>query len=158
VPRRTTALVAAFLAVAALATAALASVAAHHTPKAGSYSGTTSESSGAVSFKVAPGGKRVTGFTTNDGYNGMCKFSGGVGGLGNYTVTVPSMKITKTGSFTGTVKASAGPFSGTFMVKGRFTTATAARGTVTKVGDTCGSAASNPSTPDYLETFTASRS
>jgi len=140
---------------AALTATALASAAAHHTPKAGSYSGTTSESSGAVSFKVAPGGKRVTGFTTIDGYNGMCKFTGGVGGLGNYTVTVPSMKTTKTGSFTGTVKASAGPFTGTFMVKGRFTTKTTARGTVTKVGDTCGSAASNPTTPDYLETFTA---
>ncbi len=156
-PRPATGLILALIAAAALAASALAAGAMHHAPKAGSYAGTTSEASGAVSFKVVPGGKRVTGFTTNDGYNGMCKFSGGAGGLGNFTVMLPSMKVTKTGAFTGTVKAKLGPFSGTFTVKGRFTSATTAHGSVTQVGSKCGSAASNPTTPDYLETFTASR-
>jgi hypothetical protein len=121
--------------------------------KPGHYTGTTSEQ-GTVAFSVAAGAKRVNGFTTSDGYNRKCQFAGGVGGLGNFTVKVPSMAVTRNGSFSGTAKETLGPFTGTFKVTGKLN-ATGAQGTVTKVGATCGTSASNPTSPDYLETFTA---
>lgn len=123
--------------------------------KTGHYAGTNSER-GTVAFKVADRGKRITGFTTTDGYNSMCQFSGGVGGIPTFTVKAPSMKITKSRTFSSTVKAILGGFSGTFEVKGKFASGKA-RGTVTEVGGTCGTSAANPTTPDYLETFTAKR-
>jgi hypothetical protein len=157
VAREKTILVVVVVATVALVATALASGAVHGKPKAGRYTGTTSES-GTVSFKVVKGGKRITGFTTEDGYNQKCQFGGGgSGGAPNFTVKVPSMTVSKTGAFAGTATATVGPFSGTFAVKGRLT-ATGARGTVTKLGTTCGSAASNPTTRSYLETFTAKRS
>jgi hypothetical protein len=151
--RQTTVLVVASIAAGALSATALAAGTARGKP--GHYTGTTSEQ-GTVAFKVTAGGKRVTGFATTDGYNTVCKFSGGVGGIPTFTVKVPSMKVTKSGSFTGTVKETFGPASGTFKVKGKFTSS-GTRGTVTKVGDTCGSGAANPAASDYLETFTAKR-
>ena len=143
------------LALACLATAALAAtaLAAGHKVKTGHYTGTTSEQ-GTVALKVTNHGKRITGFTATDGYNGMCQFSGGVGGIPTFTVKVPAMKVTKSRTFTGTATASVGPFSGTFKVKGKLVSGKAA-GTLTEVGSTCGSGASNPTTPDYLETFRA---
>ena len=152
--RHTTTLVVALLATAALSATAIASSAATK-PKAGLYTGTTSEQ-GTLSFKVSKGAKKITAFTTTDGYNSVCQFSGGVGGIPTYTVKIPSMKLTKSGAFTGTVKATVGPFSGTFKVKGKVTGGKA-NGTVNDVGNTCGSSASNPTAPDYLETFSAKR-
>ena len=152
--RQTTTLVAALLATAALSATAIASSAATR-PKAGHYTGATSEQ-GTLSFKVSKGAKKITAFTTTDGYNSVCQFSGGVGGIPTYTVKIPSMKLTKSGAFTGTMKATVGPFSGTFKVKGKVTGGKA-KGTVNDVGNTCGSSASNPTAPDYLETFSAKR-
>jgi hypothetical protein len=135
-------------------------------PKPGHYAGTTSECQvslpgspckhGNVTFKVADHGKSVTGFTTVDGYNNKCHFTGAPPHTFHYTVKVPLMKIKSRGSFTGTAKATTGPFTGTFRVKGRFSSGRA-HGTVTRVKATCGSGASNPTTSDYLETFTAKR-
>ena len=132
-----------------LATAASAAV------KPGKYVGTTSEK-GTVSFTVSPGGKTVTHFTAQDGYNGKCKFHGGVGGLGNFTMAVPSMKVTPGGRFSATRKVKLGPFSATIALKGKLT-ATGATGTLNKVGAgaLCGTGAANPKQPLYLETFTA---
>lgn len=145
-------LVAIVIGAAALSATALASA---PEVKTGRYAGTNSEK-GTVAFKVADHGKRVTGFTTTDGYNQMCQFSGGVGGIPTFTVRPPTMKITKSRTFSSTVKATLGGFSGTFKVKGKLASGKA-RGTVTEVGATCGTGASNPTTPDYLETFTAAR-
>jgi hypothetical protein len=143
----------ALAAAATLSTTALAVGTAK--PKTGHYKGTTSEN-GTVTFKVADGGKRVTGFSAADGYNRVCQFSGGVGGIPTYTVKAPSMKVDKSGSFSATVKASFGPYSGMFAVKGKVS-GKKARGTVAEVGATCGSGAANPTASDYLETFTAAR-
>jgi hypothetical protein len=152
VSRRSMVVFAVVVVAAVLSAAALASV---PKVKTGQYRGTTSEQ-GTVAFRVGDHGKRITGFTTTDGYNRMCQFSGGVGGIPTFTVNVPSMEVTKSRAFGGTVKATLGGFSGTFTVRGTFT-AGKARGTVTEVGGTCGSGASNPTTPNYLETFTATR-
>jgi hypothetical protein len=128
-------------------------------PRPGHYAGTTSEHQ-AVTFKVTDHGKRITRFTTVDGYNNMCDYTGEPPHIFHYTVKVPSMKIKRGGSFTATVKstleAAPGLFWGTFKVKGRFSSGRA-RGTVTRIGETCGSGASNPTMSDYLETFTAKR-
>jgi hypothetical protein len=152
VSRHAIVLVAALVVAAALSGPTLAS---GPKVKTGHYVGTNSEQ-GTVSFTVAGHGKRVTGFTTTDGYDQMCQFSGGVGAIPTFTVNVPSMKVTKSRTFTATVKATLGGFSGTFRVKGRFGSGNV-RGTVTEVGGTCGAGASNPTTPNYLETFTAKR-
>jgi hypothetical protein len=152
--RHTSTLVVALLATAALSATAMASSAASK-PKTGHYTGTTSEQA-AISFKVSKGAKKITAFTTTDGYNRVCQFSGGVGGIPTYTVKLPLMKLTKNGAFTGTVKATVGPFSGTFKVKGKVSGGKA-KGSVDEVGSTCGSSASNPTARDYLETFSAER-
>jgi hypothetical protein len=152
--RHSTTLVVALLATAALSATALASSAATK-PKAGRYTGTTSESS-SLSFKVSKGAKKITAFATTDGYNSVCQISGGVGGIPTYTLKLPQMKLTKSGAFSGTVKATVGPFSGTFKVKGKVTGGKA-KGTVNEAGSTCGSSASNPTALDYLETFSAKR-
>jgi hypothetical protein len=150
---------------------ALAAVSAR--PKPGHYGGPTSEDGlecsanygnmgCKVTFRVVDHGKRVTGFTTEDGYNGMCDYVGNppVGGwphIFQYLVKMPPMKVRSSGSFTSTSKASVGPFTGTFRVKGRFSSGTAT-GTITRLNHTCDSLyASNPTTSDYLETFTAKR-
>jgi hypothetical protein len=148
-------------------------------PQPGHYAGLTSEQGLAcsanygkarckVTFNVVDHGQRVAGFTTADGYNGKCHYVGNppVGGwphIFQYLVKVPPMKVTSIGSFTGTAKATVGTqFHGTFRVKGRFA-AGKAHGTVTRIGSTrkwqptCGSDTSNPTTSDYLETFTAKR-
>ena len=150
--RRAIALVVAVFATVILSAGALAAASAR--PKPGHFAGTTSEQ-GHVTFKVADHGKRVTGFTTVDGYNNMCHYKAPPH-IFHYTVKVPLMKVKSNGSFTGTVKATVGPFTGTFRVKGRFSPGKA-HGTVTRVKATCGSGASNPTTSDYLETFTAKR-
>ena len=152
-PRHALVLLGALVAAATVSATGLASGTAK--AKTGHYSGTTSEN-GTVALKVGKHGKRITGFTTTDGYNSACQFSGGVGGIPTFTVKVPVMKVKKSGSFTATVEAALGGFSGMFKVKGRVT-GSKAHGTVTKVGDTCGSSASNPTASDYLETFTAAR-
>jgi len=149
--RRTLTLVMACVLTAALSATALASAAK---VKTGRYAGATSEQGGTVAFKVTNRGKRVSGFTATDGYNGKCQFSGGVGGIPTFTVKAPAMKVTKSRSFSASVSATVGPFSGKFAVKGKLISGRAT-GTVTEIGNTCGSSASNPSTPDYLETFTA---
>lgn len=112
-----------------------------------------------MTFKVTHDAKRVTGFTTVDGYNMKCHYLGTPPHIFHFTVRVPSMKVKSTGTFSHTVKAKEGPFTGSFRVKGRFSSGKA-RGTVTRIGaaSTCGSGASNPMTSDYLETFTAKRS
>lgn len=122
-------------------------------PASGAYSGTTSEG-GTVAFAVAAGGKKVTGFTTSDGYDRVCKFSGGVGGIPNFTVKIATIAISSTGTFTAVTKAKLGPFSATLKVNGKFTSA-GVTGTVDKPGATCGTGAANPSAHSYLETFTA---
>jgi hypothetical protein len=125
--------------------------------KPGKYTGTTSEH-GTVSFTVAAGGKSVKAFSASDGYNGKCHFSGGAGGLGNFSLAVPSMKVARNGTFTTKKNVKLGPFSATIVVKGKVTGGKAT-GTLNKVGagSTCGSGSSNPATQDYLETFTATR-
>jgi hypothetical protein len=153
VPRHPFALLVALIAAATLSATALASGTSK--AKTGHYAGKTSES-GTVTLKVVKHGKRIAGFTATDGYNDVCQFSGGVGGIPTFTVRVPSMKTKKNGSFSATVAATLGGFSGMFKVRGRVT-GSKARGTVTKVGDTCGSSAANPTAADYLETFTATR-
>lgn len=125
-------------------------------PSAGSYAGATSES-GTVAFKVVSGGERLTGFTTTDGYNRQCKFSGGVGGIPTFTVKIPSIKIISGGLFTATTHVRLGPFKATLKVSGKFTAA-GATGTVDKPGNTCGTGAANPTAHPYRETFTAKRS
>lgn len=147
--RRT--LAAALVALAALVGATLALAAA----KPGKYAGTTSEK-GTVAFTVSAGGKSVNGFTTQDGYNGKCHYKGGVGGAPNYTLKIPSMKVSAGGLFTATRTVKLGPFSAKLTVKGKLT-GSLARGTVNQVGDLCGKDAAKPSLPAYLETFTAKR-
>lgn len=123
--------------------------------KPGKYEGRTSER-GTVSFTVAAGGTSVTGFTATDGYNGKCKFSGGVGGIPNFTLEVARMKVGAGGAFTATKRVRLGPFSASISVTGKLTP-TGARGTLNRVATVCGKGAANPSTPSYLETFTAKR-
>lgn len=141
------------LLLAVLAAGLLVTAVALASAKPGAYAGSTSEH-GTVSFTVPKGGRSVNGFVTTDGYNGKCKFKGGVGGLGNFPVRIASMKVGPGGSFKGTVKSKLGPFSATLMVSGKLV-GSSARGTVDKPGATCGTSASNPTTHDYLETFTA---
>ncbi len=121
----------------------------------GKYAGTTSER-GTITFNVPAAATSIASFTATDGYNGKCKFQGGAGGIPNFSVSFASMKIGPGGAFTATTKAKLGPFSATIVVKGRLTSA-GATGTLNQLGATCGSAAANPSTPDYLETFSARR-
>ena len=66
--------------------------------KAGSYAGTTSEKV-AVGLVVSAGGKSVTGFSTKDGYNFVCHYKGGAGGFQSFTINIPKMKISTTGTF-----------------------------------------------------------
>jgi hypothetical protein len=141
----------ALVALAALIGAALATAAA----KPGKYAGTTSEKS-SVSFTVSAGGKSVNGFTATDGYNSKCHFHGGLGGIPNFSVKIASMKVAAGGTFTATRTVKLGPFSAKITVKGKLT-GSSARGTLNQVGRLCGKGATNPSTPDYLETFTAKR-
>ena len=126
-------------------------------PAAGKYSGATSES-GPVTFIVGPDGKTVLDFTAQDGYNRACHFSGGVGGIKDFTVVIARMTVTKTGSFTGTQAQSNRPFKGTSVLKvlGHFTRSLA-QGTVTVLGQTCGKGSPTPKASLYLETFTAAR-
>jgi hypothetical protein len=152
-PRHRLGLAIVVLAVSILATSAFA---ASTRPKTGRYAGRTSEGN-AVALRVTDHGRRITGFTTVDGYNMKCHFTGTPPHIFHFTVKVAAMRIKANGSFGHTVKAKKGPFTGTFTVKGRFS-AGKARGTVTRIGATCGSGASNPTTSDYLETFTAKRS
>jgi hypothetical protein len=154
IPRHPIALAIAVFATVVFSAAALAAASAR--PKTGHYAGKTSEHE-AVTFKVTDRGRRVTGFTTVDGYNMMCHYGGTAPHIFHYTVKVASMKVEESGSFAHTVKATKGPFRGTFRVKGRFSSGKA-RGTVTRFRATCGSRASNPRTSDYLERFTAKRS
>lgn len=165
-PRHAVALVVAALATVLLSGTSLA--AASGRPKPGRYVGTTSEQGRClearnysptecrVTFEVADHGKRVTGFTTADGDNGMCQWVGSPDHVFEYLVKVPLMKVRSNGSFTGTAKARLFSLSGTFRVKGRLSSGTV-RGTVTRIGATCGSDASNATTSDYLETFVAKR-
>ena len=123
----------------------------------GVYSGTTSEK-GTVGFTVAGSGKVVKSFTSTDGYSGVCKFKGGVGGIPTFTVKVASMSVAASGAFGSTVKVKVGPFSATLSISGKLA-GTAARGTIKKVGPgaTCGAGSPTPSKNTYLETFTAHR-
>jgi hypothetical protein len=142
------------LIVAAVTVVTAASALAAPTP--GKYAGTTSEH-GTVAFTVTSGGKTITAFTTTDGYNAKCKFHGGVGGIPNFTISIPSVPISTSGVFNDTVKAKLGPFSGNFQVKGKVEGGKAS-GTVDEVGNSCGKGAANPTVHDYLETFQASTS
>jgi hypothetical protein len=153
VPRNAITLAVASFAAAILGATALASASAR--PKPGHYAGRTSEQ-GKVTFKVADSGRRITGFAAVDGYNMKCHFLGTPPHIFHYTVKVPLMQVKSGGSFTGTAKATEGPFTGTFRVRGRFSSGKA-RGAVTRLKATCGSGASNPRTSPYSETFTAKR-
>jgi hypothetical protein len=143
---------------------ALAAAAVLPTP--GNYAGRTSEQKVCsvnfgkkgckVTFKVADHGKRVIEFTAADGYNGMCNYTAEVPHIFQFLVKWSQMKVRSNESFTGTTKATEGPFTGTFRVKGRFSSGKA-HGTITRVHHTCGSSASNPATSDYAETFAAKR-
>lgn len=152
-PRHPIGLAIVVLAAAFLATAAFA---ASTRPKAGRYAGRTSEGN-AVVFRVTDHGRRITGFTAVDGYNGMCHYTGTPPHIFHFAVKVAAMRIKANGSFGHTVKAKEGPFTGTFEVKGRFS-AGKAHGTVTRLRAICGSVASNPNTSDYFERFRAKRS
>ena len=123
--------------------------------ESGKYVGTTSER-GTITFEVPAAATIIAGFSTTDGYNGKCKFQGGTGGIPNFSVSIASMKIGPGGAFTAATKAKLGPFSATIIVKGRLTP-TGATGTLNRLGASCGSGAANPSTSDYLETFSARR-
>jgi hypothetical protein len=136
-------------------TALLVAAAALATSGHGKYVGTTSER-GAVTFTVPAGNASVMSFSATDGYNGKCEFHGGVGGIPNFTVSIPGMKIGPASEFTATTKAKLGPFSGTITVKGKLT-GSRVSGTLDQVGATCGKGAGNPSAHDYLETFSAGR-
>jgi hypothetical protein len=169
VSKHAIALVAAVFVTAAMSAAAYAAASAW--PRPGRYAGPTSEQGLGcsanygkmgcmVTFKVVDGGKRVTGFTTADGYNGMCHYAGTAPHFFQYLVKVPPMKVASNGSFSGTATVTVDLFHGTFRVKGRFASGKA-HGTVTRIegtpAGTCGSGASNPTTSAYLETFTAKR-
>lgn len=124
---------------------------------AGKYAGTNSEK-GTVSFTVSAGGATVVSFSTTDDYNRGCHYRGGAGGFPALKVQIASMVISKTGVFTVLAHVKKTPFPGTAPVEVTGTiTGSHATGTVTWVGDTCGSGSSNPSTQAYLESFTASR-
>jgi hypothetical protein len=144
------ALVTASAAVLALAGPASAS------PKAGKYSGRTSEK-GAVTFVVAPNGKSVLDFSVQDGYNASCHFTGGFGGVKTFTLAIARMTLNQSGTFTGTQSQSNKPFRGTtvLVVKGRLS-GTRATGTVDVPASRCGSGSPTPKAHFYLETFTAS--
>ncbi len=86
----------------------------------------------------------------------MCHYTGTVPHIFQYLVKWSPMKVRSNGSFTGTAKAKLGPFTGTFRVKGRFSSGKA-HGTITRLHATCGSHASNPTISDFAETFTAKR-
>jgi hypothetical protein len=144
-------------AVATVAVSVLLSAgAATAAPKPGKYSGDTSEK-GAVTFMVSADGKSVVDFSAQDGYNDACHFHGGVGGIRNFTVTIPRMTVSKSGHFTGTVSQPDTPFSGTttLVVQGELTGSTAS-GTATAKGEKCGSGSATPNASLYLESFTAS--
>jgi hypothetical protein len=159
--KRAAALVIAAFATAILSATSLAAASAR--PKPGHYAGRTSERQ-RVTFQVADHGVRITSFSTVDGYNNKCHYSGATPHFFHYPVKVASMKIKPDRSFTATVKMTllaGNPRSprGTFRVRGRFSSGTA-HGTVTRIRGragvvTCGSAASNPTTSTYLETFAA---
>jgi hypothetical protein len=133
----------------------LASAAASAAPAPGKYSGETSEK-GAVTFTVSSGGASVVDFSAQDGYNRACHFEGGVGGIKTFTITIPRMTVTKSGSFTGTVSEPDTPFPGstTLVVQGELTGAKAS-GTATAKGKNCGSGSEHPDASLYLESFTA---
>jgi hypothetical protein len=121
----------------------------------GRYTGSTTEH-GSVTFSVTA--HAVVGFKAQDGYNGGCDFSGGVGGIPNYTVSLKSMSLTPAGRFTGRVTVSNAPFAGTavVVVTGRFVGAKAF-GTVTVVGKACGTGSPTPTASMYYESFSARR-
>jgi hypothetical protein len=137
------------LALGALALTGIALAAA----RPGAYSGVTSEKS-TVSFTLEATGKAVTGFAATDGYNDKCRFKGGVGGIPNFPVKVRRMSVAANGAFAGTAKSKLGPFTATIKVSGKLTGSTA-KGTITKVGATCGTGSPTPKAASYLETFTA---
>ncbi len=124
-------------------------------PKPGKYTGKTSEK-GLVTLTVSPNGKTVLSFYAQDGYNDACHFAGGVGGIKNFTVNIARMVVTKSGEFSSKVTESDKPFPGSTVLEviGRLTGA-AADGTVTALGQTCGSRSPDPKASLYLETFSA---
>ena len=77
-----------------------------------------------------------TGFTAADGYNGMCHYTGAVPHIFQYLVKWSPMKTRSNGSFTRTAKGTVGQFTGTFRVRGRFSSGKA-HGTVTRIGPGC---------------------
>ena len=109
-------------------------------------------------FIVTTDGTDVISFASSDGYNAGCKFHGGAGGLKTFSVAVPRMSLSSSGSFNGKVFESNKPFTGTttIQIRGRIN-GTHASGTLDVPGKTCGAGASNPAALMYLETFTATR-
>jgi hypothetical protein len=143
-----------FLPIAVAVVAALFAASSWASPKLGTYAGTTSEH-GTVAFTVGAGGKTVSAFSAQDGYNGGCHFHGGVGGIPNFTVAVPNMTLGTNGKFTATVNEKLGPFSGTFDVAGKVEGGKAT-GTIDEVGSKCGTGSPTPTHSAYRETFSAS--
>jgi hypothetical protein len=121
----------------------------------GTYAGTTTEK-GTVSFTVTA--HAVVNFKVQDGYNGACHFSGGVGGLRTYSVSIKTMALSASGRFSRRVTESNAPFSGTAViaVTGRFT-GSKAFGTVTVIGKVCGTGSPTPSASMYYESYSATR-
>lgn len=132
-------------------------------PRPGHYGGKTSEHQ-RVTFQVTAHGRRITGFSTVDGYNNMCHYPSPAPHWFHYTVKVASMTIKRDRSFTARVKSTLVPgpngLSGTFRVRGHFSSGTA-HGTVTRVRGTtgqvvpCGPDSPTPTASAYRETFTA---
>ncbi|MFI5035600.1 MAG: hypothetical protein ACHQFZ_05290 [Acidimicrobiales bacterium] len=120
---------------------------------AGPYKGTTTEH-GSVTFTVTA--HAVVNFTVQDGYNDGCHFSGGVGGIPSYRVSIKSMALSSSGRFAGRVTESNAPFAGSAVVAvtGRFL-GSQAFGTVTVVGKTCGTDSPTPSASMFYESFSA---
>jgi hypothetical protein len=150
--------------VAALVLSATSLAAASARPRPGSYAGKTSEHQ-RVTFQVADHGRRITDFSTVDGYNNMCHYTDPrYAHWFHWTVKVASMKITRGRSFTARVRLTLVPgpngLSGTFRVRGRFSSGKA-HGTVTRVRGTsgqvvtCGPHSPTPTRSAFRETFTA---
>lgn len=134
---------------AAVAQAAGSAAGALGAVKAGSYAGTTSELD-PVTFTVAANRTSVTSFKAALGYNGKCGQAGGPG----FYFDVAKTAISKSGTFSATVTATAGDAKGVISISGTLSGGSA-HGTVSEHTPFFVCHAPNQKVNPYLETFTA---
>jgi hypothetical protein len=134
---------------AAAAQAAIVATGTIGAVKAGAYAGTTSESN-PVSFTVAANHASVTSFKASLAYNGKCGQGGGPG----FEVDVAKTAISKHGTFSATVTATAGSAKGAISISGALS-GSSAHGTISEHTPFFVCHAPNQKVNPYFETFTA---